>query len=118
MQIEVTLDEFSEEFQCNCGNTVMGSGFFPCNKQGDIIEPLKDSDWDLLYICPDCGRIYHINQYLMEVEEMEFIKNGELDDKKIIYALRKAADNYENGELIEVRDILLEIINAIDDFEK
>ena len=47
---------------------------------------------------------------------MKFIKNGELDDTKIAIALRKAADDYGNGELIEVRDTLLEIIDANDEF--
>ena len=47
---------------------------------------------------------------------MRFFKNGKLEDKKIQTALRKAADDYENGELIEVRDLLLEIINAIDEY--
>lgn len=47
---------------------------------------------------------------------MKFLKNGHLEDKKIEAALRKAADDYVNGELIEVRDLLLEIINAIDEF--
>ena len=47
---------------------------------------------------------------------MTFFKNGQLEDKKIVAALRKAADDYENGELIEVRDLLFEIINAIDAF--
>lgn len=49
---------------------------------------------------------------------MRFIKNGELEDKKICDALRKASNNYENGEIIEVRDLLVEIVNAIDDFTK
>lgn len=48
---------------------------------------------------------------------MRFFKNGELEDKKIIAALHQAAEDYENGELIEVRDLLLEIINAIDNFD-
>ena len=47
---------------------------------------------------------------------MKFFKNGILEDKKIEAALRKAADDYEDGALIEVRDLLLEIINAIDEF--
>jgi len=47
---------------------------------------------------------------------MRFFKNGKLEDKKIAAALRKAADDYENGELIEVRDLLSEIVNAIDEF--
>ena len=47
---------------------------------------------------------------------MRFFKNGKLKDKEIEAALHKAADDYANGELIEVRDLLLEIINAIDEF--
>lgn len=47
---------------------------------------------------------------------MKFFKNGKLDDKKIEAALRKAADDYENGELIEVWNLLFEIICAIDEF--
>ena len=48
--------------------------------------------------------------------ENKFYGNGKLKDKKIVEALRNAANDYENGELIEVRDTLLDIINAIDDF--
>lgn len=39
-----------------------------------------------------------------------------LKDKEIIEDIRKAVDMYENGELVETHDVLLEIINAIDDF--
>lgn len=48
---------------------------------------------------------------------MKFInKNGELNDNAIAAALRKAADDYEDGEIIEVRDLLAEIVEAIDEF--
>ena len=46
-----------------------------------------------------------------------FFKNGALQDEKITDALRKAADDYENGEIIEVKDVLVEIFCAITDFE-
>lgn len=46
----------------------------------------------------------------------KFIANGELKDKKIVKALRQAATDYENGEIAEVRDLLAEIVGAIDDF--
>ena len=49
---------------------------------------------------------------------MRFFKNGELDDENIIKTLKCAADDYENGELIEVRDTLAEIVLAIDEFTK
>lgn len=48
---------------------------------------------------------------------MEFIKNGQLKDEKIVAALRQAADDFENGEIAEVRDLLQDIINAIDEFD-
>ncbi len=47
---------------------------------------------------------------------MKFYKNGELKDKEITAALKQAADGYENGELIEVRDLLQDIVDAIDEF--
>lgn len=49
---------------------------------------------------------------------MRFIKHGELQDKSIVTALQRAAKDYENGELIEVRDLLLEIAGAIDEFSE
>ena len=47
---------------------------------------------------------------------MRFIKHGELQDKKIVRSLRRAAKDYENGELIEVRNLLVEIAGAIDEY--
>lgn len=47
----------------------------------------------------------------------KFYKKGELQDKAIAAALRKAAEDYENGEIVEVKGLLIEIINAITDFE-
>ena len=44
-------------------------------------------------------------------------ESGELYDAKIIQALRKSADDYENGEIEEVRDVLIEIVNAIESFD-
>lgn len=48
---------------------------------------------------------------------MRFMKNGKLEDKKIVNALREAVGAYEDGELIEVRDLLQDIVDAIDEFE-
>lgn len=42
----------------------------------------------------------------------------ELDDTKILSALREASLLYENGCLMETRDILQEIINAIDEYSE
>ena len=47
----------------------------------------------------------------------KFFKKGQLQDKKIAAALRQAAEDYENGEILEVKCVLIDIINAITDFE-
>lgn len=47
---------------------------------------------------------------------MRFYKHGELDDERIVAALQRAARDYENGAIIEVRDALAEIVGAIDEF--
>ena len=49
--------------------------------------------------------------------EIRFIKNGELKDKKIMEALLQATKDYENGAIAEARDTLVDIVNAIDEFE-
>lgn len=45
-----------------------------------------------------------------------FYKNGELQDIKILKALAYAHDDYDNGAILEVRDLLAEIVEAIDEF--
>ena len=41
----------------------------------------------------------------------------ELNDDAVINALKGAVDMYENGEILEVRGLLLDIIYAIDEFD-
>lgn len=43
-------------------------------------------------------------------------KKQMLKDKKIIAALKKAADDYENGEIAEVQETLTDIVLAIANF--
>lgn len=46
-----------------------------------------------------------------------FFARSELKDEKIIAALKRAANDYENGEIAEVHDLLLEIAAAIEEWE-
>lgn len=48
----------------------------------------------------------------------KFYENGELKDHEILNALKNAVDQYENGEIIEVRDLLCDIVEAINEFDK
>ena len=41
---------------------------------------------------------------------MRFFKNGELKDKEIVKSLHQATVDYENGEIAEVRDLLVDIV--------
>lgn len=45
-----------------------------------------------------------------------FFVDGELLDCRIMKALKKAVTDYENGEIAEVRDLLMEIVDAIDEW--
>lgn len=54
-----------EAWVCICGNTPSDGGFYPCDKEGNEMEPTVGSDWDGLYVCADCGRI--IKQDTLEV---------------------------------------------------
>lgn len=40
-----------------------------------------------------------------------------MNDKKQIQLLRDAIDAYENGEILEAKDMAIEFINNITDFE-
>jgi len=56
---------YPDAWVCVCKNTPVDHGFFPCDKNGNEMEPLKGSDWNGLYVCANCGRI--INQSTLEV---------------------------------------------------
>jgi hypothetical protein len=53
----------AEAWICICGNRPNYDGFFPCNQNGDEMNPGKG--WEDLYVCGRCGRI--INQHSLEV---------------------------------------------------
>jgi hypothetical protein len=56
---------WEDAWVCICRNTPTGGGFYPCDKDGNEMEPTIESNWDNLYVCADCGRI--INQETLEV---------------------------------------------------
>lgn len=59
--VPVTGERITHEQQdrdawlCICGNTPDTGGFYPCDEDGDLIEP--GGDWDRLYRCERCGRV-------------------------------------------------------------
>jgi hypothetical protein len=46
-----------EAWICLCRNTPTSEGFYPCDLNGNIVEP-TEKDWTTdLYVCDACGRI-------------------------------------------------------------
>lgn len=50
-----------KELTCECGNNTFLYGFYPCDENGNEIEPTIDSNWNGLYICPNCRKIMKFN---------------------------------------------------------
>jgi hypothetical protein len=50
-----------EAWVCLCGNTPDSDGFFPCDKEGNEMEPVIGSAWAGLYVCGGCGRIIDVD---------------------------------------------------------
>jgi len=44
-----------EAWICLCANRPDSDGFYPCDKEGNEMEPVKG--WDGLYVCARCGRV-------------------------------------------------------------
>jgi hypothetical protein len=51
---------------CICGNMPSDDGFYPCNSQGNHVEPTEKLWTTDLYVCDRCGRM--INSITLAVE--------------------------------------------------
>jgi len=55
-----------DAWTCICGNTPPDDGFYPCDENGNELEPDIDGPWDgVRYVCNACGRI--IDQNTLEI---------------------------------------------------
>jgi hypothetical protein len=52
-----------EAWICICGNTPVSDGFYPCDAEGNEMEPVVG--WNDLYVCARCLRI--IDQIRLDV---------------------------------------------------
>ena len=50
---------------CVCRNTPADDGFYPCDENGNKVEPTPETWRTNLYVCDKCGRI--INHDTLEV---------------------------------------------------
>jgi hypothetical protein len=58
-----TEAEDMDAWLCICGNRPDFDGFYPCDREGNEMEPVEG--WEDLYVCARCGRI--IKQNSLEV---------------------------------------------------
>ena len=55
-----------DDFVCSCGNTTFMDGFYPCLRDGTVVEPVVAGDWDgVSYKCIAC-KFIHKNPYFNE----------------------------------------------------
>ncbi len=50
---------------CVCGNRPIDQGFYPCDANGNELDPVKGSGWSGLHVCDGCGRV--IDQKTLKV---------------------------------------------------
>lgn len=58
-----TEPEVEDGWICLCGNTPADDGFYPCDENGNEMEPV--TGWNDIYVCLKCGRI--IDQHTLRV---------------------------------------------------
>ena len=51
-------------------------------------------------------------------KQTKLFENGKLNDKLVKDMLTSATKSFQDGEIIEARDTLIEIVEAIDDFDR
>ena len=47
----------ADSWICLCGNTPVKEGFFPCDSNGNQVEPTPEDWTGIYYVCDNCGRI-------------------------------------------------------------
>ena len=52
---KITVDR--DLWICLCGNTASAQGFFPCDSEGERVEPSLQAWTSGWYVCDGCGRI-------------------------------------------------------------
>lgn len=60
IEIKIIGSDEIDEHICECGNTVMDAGFYPCDIDGNTVEPTES--WQGLYKCENCGAMHYIKQ--------------------------------------------------------
>jgi len=46
-----------DDWKCLCNNTAIGHGFYPCDENGNEVEPTEKAWKTNWYVCRQCGRV-------------------------------------------------------------
>ena len=77
-----TIKKEEEDLICICGNTPDTHGFYPCDSEGEYVEPTPQewtTDW---YVCDLCGRI--IDPQSLRVVGCRFSNTLSSEERKAI----------------------------------
>lgn len=104
----------TDDIECPCGNNTRADGFFPCDTAGNPMEPLVDSDWNRLYACPVCSRVYKLGKptynhaftlgFAVPTSEYEdWLDCLKYEKSKVVHALLRRIFHLEknNAEFLE-----------------
>lgn len=124
VSITILSKEEAESYECGCcGNMSSSDGFYPCNSDGEAIEPTTAAGWSGLYMCARCGAIRAIEDDPAEDDPAEVEKHvviSEIEGDMQAWTVELPSnvfDQYVN-EGCSVRgtmdDILCEVKNTFD----
>ncbi|MFB5269336.1 helix-turn-helix domain-containing protein [Paenibacillus enshidis] len=72
MKNAICIIDINENFTCTCGNTSIGEGFFPCDRNGNYTDP--SYDWTGFYKCRSCEQIIKtMKEYINLVDTAKLI---------------------------------------------
>lgn len=72
-----------EDWQCRCGNHTNAEGFFPCDWQGNYVEP--DAKWSGIYRCDRCGRLHRESKRQLKRGRLTNERRNEIVDAALVF---------------------------------
>lgn len=79
-----------DDFRCDCGNDSRSDGFYPCDADGNEIEPVLGAPWYGLYRCDRCDAV--LPGHVFEADRVEMPKVYRL---RFEYSIEVTASSFE-----------------------
>ena len=78
-----------EAWICLCRNTPTDDGFYPCDENGDEVEPTEAAWKTNLYVCAHCGR-------MIDFTTLEVVGRNKVSDVSCLGSERGSAEGWYN----------------------